>query len=109
MLNGEIVPISKNCRKSKGTPIIHQDRLPAIVERQTFEAVQRKLVENKRKSAPIKSRDYPFRGIIYCNDYGCPMTGIKPHPERRIPAGYICSRFRRQGRPACHANAVNEA
>jgi hypothetical protein len=108
MQNGEIVPCAKRCRKAAGTPIVHADRLPAIVERATFDAAQRKLTENKRNSAPHKSRDYPFRGILICADCGRPMTGVKPHPERRIPAGYICSRFRRQGRTACHANAVNE-
>ena len=50
----------------------HDDFCPAIVDKETFDEVQRLLAMNVRKG---RIHDYIFSGLIVCNDCGCKMAG----------------------------------
>ena len=50
----------------------HDDFCPAIVDKATFDEVQRLLAMNVRKG---RIHDYIFSGLIVCNDCGCKMAG----------------------------------
>lgn len=48
--------------------IIIEDAIPAIIEREQYEEVQRRMASNKRQQGgrPVACRDYPLKGKVYC-------------------------------------------
>ena len=53
-----------------------EDAIPPIVDREMFEAVQKRMAQNKRQQGgrPSKNRDYPLRGRVFCADCKSAMT-----------------------------------
>ena len=53
-----------------------EDALPAIVERELFDNVQRRMEQNKRQQGgrPPTVREYPLRGRVFCADCKSAMT-----------------------------------
>lgn len=58
------------------TAIRIEDALPAIIDRETFEAVQKRMALNKRQQGgrPPKHREYPLRGKVFCGECKSAMT-----------------------------------
>ena len=53
-----------------------EDALPAIIDRELFDTVQRRMVQNKRQQGgrPATKRVYPLRGRVFCADCKSAMT-----------------------------------
>ena len=96
-------------RKANGTRNSHgvnpediieiEDAVPAIVDRNVWEKVQKKLELNKRDKAgrPSSVRNYPLKGKVFCGECGSALvyTGSK-HSDTRYQY-YSCSGKQRHG------------
>lgn len=53
-----------------------EDALPAIVDRELFDTVQKRMAQNKRQQGgrPAKNREYPLRSKVFCKDCKSAMT-----------------------------------
>lgn len=45
---------------------VNYDAIPAIVDKEVFDQVQKKIKDRANQRAPRQHHDYPLRGIIYC-------------------------------------------
>lgn len=63
-------------QKPAETAIRIEDALPAIIEKATFEAVQRRMALNKHQQGgrPPKNREYPLRSKVFCASCKAAMT-----------------------------------
>ena len=56
--------------------IIAQDAIPAIIDQRTFDIVQAKMSENKRKAGQYTAKEiYLLSGLIFCSESGHSMCG----------------------------------
>jgi site-specific DNA recombinase len=84
------------------------DRYEALVDRETFDAVQRRLVENCKGRNRADRADYALRGLLRCGVCGKPMVGKRADwGDRGLM--YRCGTYNVQG-PAsgCTAGHVFE-
>ena len=82
--------------KPKEEWIIIEGGIPAIIDQTTFDAVQKKLSRNKRKSGSFKAKEtYLLSGLIFCGECGEAMHGNK-HIDGRKRSNY--SSYRCHGR-----------
>lgn len=86
-----VLVYGKSPRSSSGTRNTHGDNpddiieienaLPAIVDTNTWETVQKKMAKNKRSQAgrPATVRNYPLKGKVFCGECGAALvyTGSK--------------------------------
>lgn len=76
-----------------------EDAVPAIVDRNVWEKVQKKMEANKRDKAgrPNTVRDYPLKGKVFCGECGAALiyTGSKNSNARYHY--YSCSGKQRHG------------
>jgi DNA invertase Pin-like site-specific DNA recombinase len=96
--------------------VVTEGAHPALVDAATFEAVQRKLRENRpgfRPGAPRRTFEGPFAGLLCCGGCGAPLYGLTAQTRRHGKLyewrKYACSRYLHEGRGACSFNAVPEA
>jgi DNA invertase Pin-like site-specific DNA recombinase len=95
--------------------IVSEEAHPAIIGRQDFERVQRKLEARRTRSGPRAGKaDYPFSGLARCGECGAVMHGItavkKVGGKRWAWKKYICSSYQFQGLASgCHHNTVMES
>jgi hypothetical protein len=95
---------------------VREDKHPAIVDKDLFERVNRKLVDNRLDfkqgdRAKRHSHEWPLSGLAYCGHCGSLMWGV------RIPAGrggdrqrkYACSGYLEKGRDYCSHNTILES
>jgi hypothetical protein len=106
---GQIVAGSKTLGKTAGTPIVHEGKLPVIIDRKTFDRVQQKLHANRTNTAPRSARCYPLSGLLRCGDCGEKMTGKGKQQRSKIHTTYSCRRFRHAGKTACYGHELCEA
>jgi site-specific DNA recombinase len=86
------------------TPNAHEP----IVDRKTWEAVQRKLVE-RRKLTYRHGSNSLMTGLVFCGHCGGPMHGRTDINEQgRRYRRLICSRYNDLGRDACQGNRTSE-
>jgi site-specific DNA recombinase len=91
----------------------------ALVERATFDACQRQLVERRTRTTPIPGAgNFRLSGLLRCGHCGRTMTGWNI-PVRRRKAGestpggprvprYVCASYFAHGKQACNYNAIDE-
>jgi site-specific DNA recombinase len=77
----------------------------ALVDVQTWEVVQKRLSENRKKTSPNGVNVYLFAGLIKCGDCGRPMHG-RLHRGKQT---YRCSRYIKIGKKGCFCNEIAEA
>lgn len=68
---------TRNTHSKDGVDVIRiEDAIPAIVDRETFDAVQRRMQLNKHQQGgrPPKNREYPLKGKVFCADCKSAMT-----------------------------------
>lgn len=85
-------PGRKGKKKTKlGVPIIVEDCHPAIIDRQTWDRVQKKMATRKTRPQPPRRDDTWLRGVLTCAKCNTPMhaTSMKGIP------GYICGSYYR--------------
>lgn len=87
--------------------IIAEDVIPAIIDQRTFDIVQAKMLENKRKAGQYTAKEiYLLSGLIFCGECGRSMCGNVRTNGRRSGnyASYRCSgRHNKQG---CHNKEI---
>ena len=87
--------------------IIAEDVIPAIIDQRTFDIVQAKMSENKRKAGQYTAKEiYLLSGLIFCGECGRSMCGNVKTNGRRSGnyASYRCSgRHNKQG---CHNKEI---
>jgi DNA invertase Pin-like site-specific DNA recombinase len=93
----------------------------ALIDRATWEAVQRLRVERRSQTTPHRERGtFLFTRLVYCMHCGSPMhgcTSVQPdrdhHGRIRSPKKYryrryICGRYNSHGRAGCTCNTITE-
>lgn len=82
---------SRESRRKKPNAIRVENAIPAIVDRETWERVQ-KIMDNNKNNGRTPKAEYLLSGIIYCGECGAPMYG---HTTRREKNGvnYEYSRY----------------
>lgn len=90
--------VGKKLRRA--TPLVFRpDDHPAIVDRKTWDKVQRKLVDRSREHQPYKNNPHPLASILRCGHCGGAMVAYK----KRY---YICSKY---AQAACKHYTVLES
>ena len=93
-------------RKYLGEAYGYDDFCEPIIDKQTFETVQRMLDMNIKKS---QIRDYIFSGMVYCKDCGRKMTGTTDHYKGTRYKIYRCM-YHYRPLPTCgNSKTINES
>lgn len=90
---------SRNMHKYKdANNIIRIDGgVPAIIDKLTFERVQKRMEQNRKMAGRNKSkREYLLSGKVYCGLCGCSMTGETRTTRSSEYGYYICNHKSRQ-------------
>lgn len=98
---GEIMPRRKSDKTTKSSPITHEGHFEAIVDQETFDKAQAKLVGSKCKTARKQARQYILSGLLKCGDCGGALGGMR--------GKYVCRRYHSSGSEACYHNSIHEA
>ncbi len=84
--------------------IIIENNHPAIIDRSTFDTVQRKLKERQPKTTPFMGGGgYLFTGLLRCGACGSAMCGRTSHSGNRH---YHCMGYTAKGSAFCDRNTV---
>lgn len=86
--------------------VLTRDAHPAIVTREVFEAVQRRMVGNKGWTTPIPGGgDFKLTKLLVCGRCGAFMYGS--HQYKTVV--YKCGSYAQRGLKGCDANTIYEA
>jgi len=106
--NGEVSEAPRAGKNEPGDWIVLENNHPAIIERRTFDAAQRRLLarrSKKRSSASSPRPDrYVMTGLVHCEKCGSRMVGhsVKGHQY------LICSGHLDKGASFCDRNTVRQ-
>jgi site-specific DNA recombinase len=87
----------------------------AIVDRDVFDRVQKKLAENQHQRTPNRGkRVFALTGLLFCGHCGWPMHGAYQHPHKDWQRGgyirYICGNYNiYRTRGGCLCNTFTES
>lgn len=92
-------------RKNRNSHIESPDMIripnacPAIIDQETFEAVRKKMEQNKRAQAgrPTSTRDYPLKGKVFCGECGSPLYIAQSKRKEYIYTYYRCTDGKNKG------------
>jgi len=89
-VGGEIVARRPGQRKATNEPIIHRDAVPAIVERELFDAVQ-SLMSKRKKATRRPDTVRALSGLLTCGSCGSSMHADGPHfrCSRGVDFGHV--------------------
>ena len=110
---GEIIARQKTDKRQPTSPIEHPDRFEAVIDKKTFQAVQRRLKRQRHDTSPLHNNEQRFllSGLLKCGHCGYAMIGYHWHRkkagERRKM--YTCSSYHFQGKKVCTRNMISEA
>jgi DNA invertase Pin-like site-specific DNA recombinase len=105
----------KSLPAEKNSPdewLVSANAHPALVDRKTFEAAQRKRAASfrKRRTDPRDPEPWLLSGLLFCGHCGAVMWGQKMNRRRGEKEyqyrRYVCSTSKRHGKGGCHLNAV---
>lgn len=67
---------TRNTHGDSGNAIRLENAIPAIIDRDLFDAVQRRMTGNKRAAGgrPSTNREYPLKGKVFCGNCKSPMA-----------------------------------
>ncbi|MEX2373932.1 MAG: recombinase zinc beta ribbon domain-containing protein, partial [Dehalococcoidia bacterium] len=85
---------------------------PALVDRATFQAVQRRLVAKRTSRLDQRRHEYLLSGLLRCGRCGSSMTGERRPTEAGVAVAYRCETASAQGAckaPAQRAEAIEAA
>jgi DNA invertase Pin-like site-specific DNA recombinase len=86
-------------RRPRADQVRVDDHHEALVDRDTFDAVQRRLVENRKGRNRADRADYALRGLLRCGVCRLPMVGKRADWGDRAPM-YRCGNYNAHG-PGC--------
>jgi len=117
---GEVRAVKGRRRLVRNAPedwVVVADAHPPLIDRETFDACQRKLATTRRgapgcRHTPVRGGDWVLSGMLYCGMCGGRMVGVT---ERRrykdkpfVYRHYVCKASQRQSAGACRKNAVKQ-
>jgi site-specific DNA recombinase len=93
---------------------VKRDTHPALVDRETFEKVRRRLAANQGNTTPIRAAgNFLFSRLLFCGNCGAVMRGSSKHElvdkQGRVLRKYICGSYHARGRMVCSCNTVVES
>lgn len=90
---------SRNSHSAAEDVIIVENALPAIIDWETFEEVQKRMQANKREAAgrPASARDYPLKGKVFCRECKGAMLVTASNRGSKKYFYYACSEKHRKG------------
>src|SRR5262249_30548666 len=105
----------KQCRNPAADVIVCENAHPALVDKETFAAVQKKLSRRRPAFVPGSAwqrRPWPVSGLLFCGDCGGVLWGlaaktVKNGKEYRWRK-YACSTYLTHSRKGCSFNTVYE-
>ncbi len=86
---------TRNTHSPEGQNAIRiEDAVPAIIDKETFREVQRRMAQNKRQQGgrPASARDYPLKGKIFCGICGSAMTVAASKKGQHTYYYYRCTK-----------------
>jgi site-specific DNA recombinase len=94
--------------------IRRQDRHEAIIDQETFDRVQRRLIDNKKRTAPKKGQPFVLSGLLICGHCRRHMVGRTLRRRNRcgtecVYRAYLCGGRNAYGKAYCHSNCIQEA
>lgn len=83
-----------------------EDAIPAIIDKSTWERVQKRMHDNKRNASNKAKRVYLLAGLIECEECGGAYVGHTSRNKKGIETRYyVCgNRYRTH---TCHAKSIN--
>ena len=96
----------RNNHRDDANMIRIEGGIPAIIDRETWEKVQRRMDLNKKEQAgrPATVREYPLKGKIFCAECGSAMTITTGASHGRKYLYYSCAGKKRRGQ--CDNTAI---
>lgn len=86
---------SRNTHSPEGSDIVRiENAVPAIIDPELFDRVQRRMAENKRLQGgrPPEKREYPLKGKVYCGECGGALTVARSVSKGTAYYYYRCAR-----------------
>ncbi len=114
---GEVLAAGPGARRSRRAAVPSEGVIrvennhPALVDRETFDSVARKLPANRWRCTPLRGGGgWTMWGLLVCGDCGQRMTGARAHHKREkkeyVYLRYVCSTPGRFGRGKCRSNST---
>lgn len=88
----------------------HENFVPAIISKETFETVQT-LIESKRRSHVRASKNKPYHrysGLLFCAECGSAFTCQIRKWKETVRFEYVCHGYRRFGKKHCASHRIKE-
>lgn len=84
-----------------------ENAAPPIIERETFDAVQR-LLKRDTRTPPEQKEVYQFAGLVYCAECGRAMhrTSTKRGGSSMKYVYYVCRTFKEQSKQKCTKHSI---
>jgi DNA invertase Pin-like site-specific DNA recombinase len=116
IFNCRVEPVSQPNKLRKHEPeqwIRRPDRHEAIIDRETFDRTQQKLINNRGHTSTKRGVPYVLSGLLTCGHCGRHMIGrtYVKETERSTYTYrvYTCGGYNTYGKEFCHVNAIPEA
>ena len=77
---------------------------PALIDRATFGATQRRMGERRTSSTEQERHEYPLGGLLRCGRCGSPMIGERRHTLTGMSVSYRCENATARG--TCRARGM---
>lgn len=83
-----------------------EDSIPAIIDKDTWEAVQMRMNDKKQRACNKAKRNYLLSGLIECTECGASYVGHTSTNKRGYSTRYYCcgNKYRNH---TCHAKNIN--
>jgi DNA invertase Pin-like site-specific DNA recombinase len=101
---GEMVPRRKSDPIAPSQPIVIPGRFEALIDQDTFEAVQHKLALRQTNRRTKRCRCFALSGLLRCGNCGGTYAGSV---RGGVPR-YMCRTYQQGGKAACFENGVPE-
>jgi hypothetical protein len=96
----------------EGEWIRREGRHEPLIDRETWEAVQRRLVENRKKPRPGRNGVFALAGLLVCGHCGRTMIGRTTVRKKRgrtyTYRRYTCGGYNTYGKSICSYNPIDE-
>lgn len=88
---------------------VYKGKHRAIISKEIWDNVQKKLKEQKTNSGRNKNSKYPalLKGLVFCKYCNCAMTPSYTKKGKKIFHYYTCMNLIRYGSNACHLKRIN--
>ncbi len=77
---------------------------PALIDRATFNATQRRMGERRTSKTEQERHEYPLAGLLRCGRCGSPMIGERRQTQSGVSVSYRCENATARG--TCRARGV---